>query len=128
MSRRTEDRGPATPMLTVCRGCCCGRTEKHPDVDHRAQLETLQRAGARVRVVDCLDACERSNVVVVSPTPAGRAAGARPVWLGGVLDEETTAEVVQWVADGGPGVAEPPGFLDIQVFSPSRRTRAEAEL
>ncbi|SDO77310.1 hypothetical protein SAMN05660199_02569 [Klenkia soli] len=116
------------PTLTVCRGCCCGRVEKHPGTDHRAQLTALQRGTARVRVVDCLDACERSNVVVVSPSPAGRAAGARPVWLGGVLDEETTADVLRWVADGGPGIAEPPDFLDLQIFSPSRRVRAEAEL
>ncbi len=121
---RTAD----VPMLTVCRGCCCGRTEKHPEVDHRAQLDALTRTGARVRVVDCLDSCERSNVVVVSPSPAGRAVGARPVWLGGVLAPDTTAELAQWVAAGGPGVSEPPGFLDLQVFSPSRRTRSEADL
>ncbi|KQS59709.1 hypothetical protein ASG36_01245 [Geodermatophilus sp. Leaf369] len=126
MSRRGT--GPEEPTLTVCRGCCCGRTEKHPEVDHRAQLSALQATGVRVRVVDCLDACERSNVVVVSPSPAGRDAGARPVWLGGVLDVETTTEVAEWVRAGGPGVADPPGFLDLQVFSPSRRTRAEAEL
>ncbi|MSW65052.1 MAG: (2Fe-2S) ferredoxin domain-containing protein, partial [Actinobacteria bacterium] len=35
---------------------------------------------------------------------------------------------LQWVADGGPGIADPPDFLDLQVFSPSRRVRAEAEL
>lgn len=126
MSRRGK--GPQEPTLTVCRGCCCGRVEKHPGVDHRAQLAALQETGVRVRVVDCLDACERSNVVVVSPSPAGRAAGARPVWLGGVLEGETTAEVAEWVRAGGPGVTDPPGFLDLQVFSPSRRTRAEAEL
>ncbi|SCX50117.1 hypothetical protein SAMN03159343_2343 [Klenkia marina] len=118
----------AGPVLTVCRGCCCGRAEKHPELDHRAQLEAFRRGGAKVRVVDCLDACERSNVVVVSPTPEGRKAGARPQWLGGILDAERTADVLQWVADGGPGVADPPDFLDLQFFNPSRRVRNEAEL
>ena len=116
------------PTLTVCRGCCCGRPEKHPGTDHRAQLEAFRAAGARVRVVDCLDACERSNVVVVSPTPEGRATGARPVWLGAVLDDDRTADVVRWVDAGGPGVAEPPDFLDLQVFRPSRRVRGESGL
>ena len=33
------------------------------------------------RVTDCLDACEHSNVMILSPTAAGRQAGGRPVWL-----------------------------------------------
>jgi hypothetical protein len=116
------------PLLTVCRGCCCGRAEKHPGTDHGAQLDAFRAGGATVRVVDCLDACERSNVVVVSPSPAGRAAGARPQWVGGVLEQEITQDVLQWVADGGPGVADPPDFLDLSFFQPSRRVRGEAGL
>ncbi|MDF2977272.1 MAG: hypothetical protein K0S40_2000 [Actinomycetospora sp.] len=117
---------PGGPTLTVCRGCCCGTASKHPDVDHRAQLERFRAAG-RVRVSDCLDACAYSNVVVVSPSPAGRAAGARPVWLFGVLDAETEDELTAWVAAGGPGVAEPPGMLDLRIFTPSRRVRAAVD-
>ena len=97
--------------VLLCRDCCCG-TAKHPDVDHdaqRAALEALDdrdgRHGPRirVRVVDCLDECQNSNVVVVRDFTARRSAGRRPsdVWLGGVLDPETTAEVVAWVRDGG---------------------------
>jgi hypothetical protein len=93
----------AGPTLTVCRDCCCGTSRKHPGVDHRAQLERFRAAPGRLRVSDCLDACAYSNVVVVSPSTAGRAAGARPVWLFGVLDDETEAEVVAWVEAGGPG-------------------------
>lgn len=114
----------------MCRGCCCGTVRKHPDTDHDAQLAALRAAagsvGARVRVVDCLDACSHSNVVVVSPSAQGRAVGARPVWLEGVLDENVTAEVAAWVEAGGPGVADPPGLLDLAVFTPSRRSRMEA--
>jgi hypothetical protein len=117
---------PAGPTLTVCRGCCCGTASKHPGVDHRAQLERFRAAG-RVRVSDCLDACAYSNVVVVSPSPAGRAAGARPVWLLGVLDAETEDELAAWVRAGGPGVAEPPGMLDLRIFTPSRRVRAAVD-
>lgn len=113
----------------MCRGCCCGTVRKHPDTDHDAQLAALRAAAGpagRVRVTDCLDACAHSNVVVVSPSAQGRAAGARPVWLEGVLGAEATAEVVDWVEAGGPGVADPPGLLDLSVFTPSRRSRVEA--
>lgn len=125
MSRRRSE-PPAGCTVTVCRGCCCGTDRKHPGVDHAGQVAALTASAARVRVTDCLDACERSNVVVVGPSPDGRRAGARPVWLAGVLHPDTVAEVVEWVAAGGPGVGEPPGLLDLCTFTPSRRARAEA--
>lgn len=103
---------------------------KHPDVHHAGQLAALRGGVAgsgQVRISDCLDACQHSNVIVVTPSPAGREAGARPVWLGEVLDEDTTAEVAAWVTSGGPGLAEPPGDLDLHVFYPSRRVRQAAE-
>lgn len=105
--------------VTVCRGCCCG-TEKHPDTDHEGQVAQLERAGLRVRVADCLDVCEHSNVVVVH---AGSGRGMRPVWLGGVLDEETTGQVAAWVARGGPGVARVPDTLRRQVIERPVRTK-----
>ncbi len=134
MSRRKgrDTRSAAAPSpldgasVTVCRGCCCGSLTKHPDLDHRAQLERI-RAGVgssgRVRVSDCLDACERSNVMVVTPSAAGRLAGGRPVWLGEVLDDDAADDVITWVASGGPGVSEPPNVLDLYAFSPSNRVR-----
>jgi (2Fe-2S) ferredoxin len=97
-----------TPKITVCRGCCCGTARKHPDVDHAYQLQVLRSRLPAVLVADCLDACEVSNVVVVRPTPAARAAGARPVWVGSVLDEDAVDGVVEWVEAGGPGVAAAP--------------------
>lgn len=112
--------------VTVCRGCCCGSARKHPGVDHVAQLERVRDTlgpGARLRVTDCLDACERSNVMVVTPSPAGRRAGARPVWLGDVLDDDAADDVATWANDGGPGVSEPPNVLDLYAFSPSNRVR-----
>lgn len=112
--------------VTVCRGCCCGSQVKHPDLDHRVQLERIHAGvgpSGRVRVSDCLDACERSNVMVVTPSAAGRRAGARPVWLGHVLDDDATDDVIEWVGSGGPGVSEPPSVLDLYAFSPSKRVR-----
>jgi (2Fe-2S) ferredoxin len=127
--RRATPSLPAGCTVTVCRGCCCGTDRKHPGVDHAGQVPALVDGiggSGRVRVTDCLDACERSNVVVVGPSPAGRAAGARPVWLANVLHPETVAEVAEWVRAGGPGVGDPPGLLDLCAFTPSRRARAEA--
>ena len=136
MSRAEEKRkrsGPPRPRpvsVTVCRGCCCGRPEKNPGTDHAGQLASLRQAlpAAQIRVSDCLDVCERSNVVVVSPSAEGRAAGGRPVWLGLVLDLEAVTDIADWVRDGGPGIAEPPAVLDLYAFTPSRRVRAESGL
>lgn len=93
-----------------------------------AQLRDLRRAldgSATVRVTDCLDACERANVIVVQPSTAGRKAGGRPVWLGLVNDADATADITAWIEGGGPGLTEPPGILDLYAFKPSRRIRAE---
>ncbi|HEY0357644.1 MAG TPA: (2Fe-2S) ferredoxin domain-containing protein [Mycobacteriales bacterium] len=116
-------------IVTVCRGCCCG-TRKHPDVDHTGQARELRAAvarGGRFRVTDCLDLCESSNVVVVSPSAAGRRAGGRPVWVGDVLHPEVVGAIVGWIAAGGPGTAQRPAELDHHILQPSRRVRAAAE-
>jgi (2Fe-2S) ferredoxin len=125
--RRARETGGCT--VTVCRGCCCGTSAKHPEVDHAAQVDALRTgigAAGRVQVSECLDACERSNVVVVGPSAEGRRAGARPTWLAGVLHPDTVADVVAWVRGGGPGVEDPPPVLDISAFTPTRKQRAEA--
>ncbi|MFI5916545.1 (2Fe-2S) ferredoxin domain-containing protein [Dactylosporangium sp. NPDC051541] len=111
--------------VTVCRGCCCG-TAKVPGLDHPAQLAQLRRrldGAAQVRTSDCLDACEYANAVVVQPSPAGRRAGGRPVWLGLVNQADTTDMIDAWVRAGGPGLADPPDLLDLYTFTPARRIR-----
>lgn len=116
--------------VTVCRGCCCGDPRKIPGVDHAGQLPRLRAAlggSARVRASDCLDVCEQANVMVVQPSAAGRAAGGRPVWLGLVNDDEALADIAAWIRAGGPGLAEPPGVLDLYAFTVSRRVRAALE-
>jgi hypothetical protein len=108
--------------LTICRDCCCGDRVKHPDVDHDAQLEAFRGAVGdrhRVRVSECLSVCERSNVVVVHPTPAARRDGARLVHLGDVLEDHLVGAVVGWLDAGGPGVAQLPGELAERVFNPA---------
>ncbi|MEY9872019.1 hypothetical protein ABH931_001493 [Streptacidiphilus sp. MAP12-33] len=124
-----ERAGAARPTVTVCRGCCCG-TPKIPRLDHAAQLRELRTAladSASVRVVDCLDACEQANVIVVQPSAEGRRAGGRPTWLGLVNDPGATADIATWTASGGPGLADPPDILDLYAFQPSRRVRHAVE-
>ncbi|MFF3729454.1 (2Fe-2S) ferredoxin domain-containing protein [Streptomyces sp. NPDC002476] len=131
MSRRPRKPVPAQsasrPTVSVCRGCCCG-TPKIPGVDHAGQLAVLRRTladVATVRAVDCLDACEQANVVVVQPSAQGRAAGGRPVWLGLVNDPDAVTDIAAWVETGGPGLVDPPGILDLYAFRPSRRVQRE---
>ncbi|MGY3205891.1 (2Fe-2S) ferredoxin domain-containing protein [Streptomyces sp. TE5632] len=131
MSKRTRRAAPATgaarPTITVCRGCCCG-TPKIPGLDHTAQLRDLRQAvegAATVRVTDCLGTCERANVIVVQPSADGRKNGGAPVWLGLVNDPDATTDITTWVHNGGPGLTDPPGILDLYTFQPSRRVRAE---
>jgi hypothetical protein len=122
--------GTAGCTVTVCRGCCCGQPAKNPRVDHAGQLDRL-RAGlaatGRLRISDCLDVCDQQNVVVVNPSPAGRAGGGRPMWLGLVNDDAALDDITAWVRAGGPGLADPPPTLALYEFRPSRRIREAAE-
>ncbi|MFE9570555.1 (2Fe-2S) ferredoxin domain-containing protein [Streptomyces sp. NPDC006692] len=134
MSRRTRKTAPvsgaARPTVTVCRGCCCGTPAKVPRLDHEAQLTDLRTqlaTVATVRRTDCLDACERANVIVIQPSAEGRKAGGRPVWLGQVNDPGAADDITTWVKNGGPGLAEAPDILDLYTFTPSRRVRHELE-
>jgi hypothetical protein len=100
--------------VRVCRDCCCGTARKHPGVDHDGLVGRLAEAvgdRAEVSVTTCLLACDRSNVVVVSPGSTGRRKGERPVWLGEVLDTRTVDAIASWVVAGGPGRADLPAAL-----------------
>jgi (2Fe-2S) ferredoxin len=106
----------------VCRDCCCGTDRKHPGVDHDGLLNRLEAGatgGARVLRSACLLACDESNVVVVTPSPEGRRRGARPVWVGGVLDDGAVDALVSWANSGGPGIADLPSRLAPRAFPPS---------
>lgn len=98
----------------MCRGCCCGTVRKLPDVDHEgiaAVLEASIGPEAHLTRVDCLWACELSNVVVVNPAAAARRRGARPAWITRVNTVERARALADWVRRGGPGLADPPHDL-----------------
>ena len=102
------------PGLTAC-GLCSGETlgGRDPLVGgQRARLDRLAACGvARLTYVDCLDECERGDVVVARPSPGRRADGARPVWFERLAGEELTSELERWLADGGPGARPVPEAL-----------------
>ncbi|MFY0405488.1 (2Fe-2S) ferredoxin domain-containing protein [Solicola sp. PLA-1-18] len=84
--------------VTVCHDCCCGTTRKHPGVDHEAHRAALLATAddrVRVRVVDCLGVCERSNVVLVRDLRRRRS--DRDTWLGEVVRPEQVDALVGWV-------------------------------
>lgn len=96
MSRRGPD-----VTVTLCRDCCCGSPSKHPRTDHDEQRDKLLACASdsvRVRVADCLDECDRSNVVLVRDHRRPRGHG--DTWLARVLGERETDVLVDWVADG----------------------------
>lgn len=98
------------PGLTAC-SLCAGETFGEPEVQ-RARLEALAAGGvARLTFVECLDECERGDVVVARPTPACRARGAAPVWFERLAGERPTARLADWLRAGGPGAAPVPGEL-----------------
>ncbi|MGW8378524.1 (2Fe-2S) ferredoxin domain-containing protein [Streptomyces sp. ODS28] len=120
--------------LVVCRGCCCGDPRKHPGFDHAWQLDRLEAAAAAsqgrfaVRTSDCLGICEQANVVVVQPSGEGRRRGGRAAWVGWAMGDDCTEDLLTWAEAGGPGVAEPPEALELQLIkAPSAAKSANAK-
>ncbi|MFD0141182.1 MULTISPECIES: (2Fe-2S) ferredoxin domain-containing protein [unclassified Streptomyces] len=114
--------------LVVCRGCCCGDAGKNPGVDHDGQLARLREAAARsggrlsVRTSDCLGPCAQANIVVVQPSTEGRRRGGRAAWIGFTADDDCLDDILAWTAAGGPGIAEPPATLTLQMIDPPTGT------
>lgn len=110
--------------MLLCRGCCCGTSAKHPDVDHEGQRDQLEAAGAEcgdveVRVVDCLDVCDRSNVAVIRRLSLP--SRSRDTWLGGLLTRRATGQLADWLSGGADGPL-PPAVAGL-TFRPARRRR-----
>lgn len=111
------------PGLTVC-GSCAGETlgggDKARDEQLRVLRDLADKNATPLTVVDCLDACERGDVVVVRPSAAGRAAGVAPVWLQWVAGPGAIADLGAWLAAGGPGeAAEPAGLEPLRIVDPA---------
>ena len=108
--------GSATSVarLTAC-SLCAGETLAGADSlpgGQRARFDRLASEGRiRITYVECLDECERGDVVVARPSRAERARGVGPVWFERLAGETLTCELEQWLTAGGPGVTPVPERL-----------------
>lgn len=101
-----SSRDDARPGLTAC-SLCAGETLGDDDPLPGGQLARLravaERGAARLTLVECLDECERGDVVVARPAGACRRAGARPVWFERLAGGRSTDALEAWLRGGGPG-------------------------
>jgi (2Fe-2S) ferredoxin len=113
-ARADAERPDDRPGLTAC-ALCAGETLGDADPlpgGQLARLRALAESGvARLTTVDCLDECERGDVVVARPSARRRGDGAGPVWFERLAGPEVTAELGGWLRAGGPGAAPVPGGL-----------------
>jgi (2Fe-2S) ferredoxin len=114
---RTHPERPAdtTPGLTAC-SLCAGETLEGVDPlpgGQRVRLERLAATGvARLTLTECLDRCERGDVVVARPSPRGRTCAGRPVWFERLAGDALTRDLASWLTAGGPGLAPVPASLE----------------
>ncbi|MEM7275783.1 MAG: hypothetical protein AAF547_22095 [Actinomycetota bacterium] len=112
-NRPTTSGDGENPRVLICRGCCCGSDRKHPDLDHDRQVAAIS-AVAHTRVVDCVDECSYSNLVIVRPEPG------QSIWLGRLNSPLLTEELCEWLDAGAPQPLPP--VLEVFSFEPSSRS------
>ena len=91
-------------------------------IDHQAQranLLALESDAVRVRVVDCPDVCERSNVVLVCDHAQPRR--QRDTWLARIHYPTELQAIADWMQNPSGAVPE---ILSRHVFKPSRKHSA----
>jgi|GEM_PF-1141933 len=107
----SDSTGPGLTVCSLCAGETLGASDAHPG-GQLARLEELASTGVtRLTRVECLDECERGDVVVVRPAAHRRAAGAAPVWLERLAGDELTGELADFLRAGGPGACPVPRAL-----------------
>lgn len=123
LARRSPGRArPAVPGLTACRLCAgetLGDADTHPGGQLGRVRDIAESGDARLTVVDCLDACERGDILVARPIPAVRAEQP-PIWFERLAGDELTSALHRWLRAGGPGVAPLLGPLNPHVIHPDR--------
>ncbi len=95
--RADAPRSTSNRHIYLCRGCCCGKRKKHPDVDHdqikRTVKETARKAGMPVTITGCLGPCGQGNMLVVRNGNALR-------WFRKMNDAESVRSLLDHVAGG----------------------------
>ncbi len=112
-------RARAVPGLTAC-SLCAGETLEGVDTAPDGQLGRLRQLDAdgvaRLTLVECLDECERGDVVVARPSSCRRDAGAAPVWFEQLAGDAQTSALAEWLRAGGPGATPVPSDLEPRVI------------
>lgn len=112
-------RDASLPGLTAC-SLCAGETLGRDDPMPGGQMARLravaERGAARLTLVECLDECERGDVVVARPSGACRRAGAGPVWFERLAGDRRTESLEGWLRAGGPGAQPVPPELSEHVI------------
>lgn len=106
------------PALTAC-SLCAGETLEGVDPLEGGQSARLRRLAERgvapVTWVECLDECERGDVVVARPSRAARAAAHGPVWFERLAGDDATAQLEEWLGRGGPGADLPAALAPLRL-------------
>jgi (2Fe-2S) ferredoxin len=109
---------PRRPALTAC-SLCAGETLEGVDPLEGGQAARLRGLAARgvapVTWVECLDECERGDVVVARPSRAARAAAHGPVWFERLAGDDATAHLEGWLERGGPGTELPDALVPLRL-------------
>jgi cobaltochelatase CobN len=103
-------------QITVCRGCCCGNTERDlPEVPVEWLKNEWRKRGLLKRVQltisGCVGPCDVPNVVVIT-TSSGTE------WLGNIYHFAQYRSLLEWAVrcrDAGEMLALPREFLEFRI-------------
>jgi predicted metal-binding protein len=81
-------------QISICKGCCCGRTEKgRPDVPvdwlKQTWKERKLKKHVQLSISGCLGPCDIANVICIQT-------GQGTEWLGNVTQQDEYAELMGW--------------------------------
>ena len=105
--------------LSVCNGCCCGRTDRgnapvpYESLKAAWKAEGLD-ASVNLSLSSCLGPCSMNNVVLMMN-------GQERVWLGRLTTDEEYTALLEWgrsIATGSP-LSEIPNLLQARRFTPA---------
>jgi cobaltochelatase CobN len=107
-------------QVTICRGCCCGNTDRGlPEVPVEWLKSEWRKRGLLKRVQltisGCVGSCDVPNVVVISSSSGTE-------WLGNISDFEQYRSLLDWAVqcrDAGEMLALPSQFHGCRI-SPFR--------
>ena len=103
-------------QVTICRGCCCGNTDRGlPEVPVEWLKNEWRKRGLLKRVQltisGCVGPCDVPNVVVITSSSGTE-------WLGNIFSLTSIASLLEWAVrcrDAGEMLALPPQFHECRI-------------